>query len=93
MYQEETEIITDDAGHVGVRNTIVTDTISVQQLAAMIRNMPKEQRESFGKQCRVVGVVPMYSPTGAFDTNFTVLKADRDQLDWLLKRFPEYRTG
>lgn len=93
MITEDLDIQTDDNGNItGVTNTIKTNTMSVQELAHMIRSMPEEQRTKFGKNCRVVGVLPMYSPDGAFQEDFTTMKADPDQLDWFLKNFPEFRT-
>ncbi len=93
MIKEDYKVITGEKGEVrAIKGGITANNMSVRQFADMVRKMNKEKRGTFLKECRVVGVVPMYLPEGDFTPNTTALNMDKDQLNWFLKNRPDFNT-
>lgn len=86
MLNEKVEIRPDGT----VMTTIMGTTEAADMLAAALRQYPELRKLSASGNIRIGRVYPFYMPSGDFESGVHVLNADQDQLDWLVKRHPEY---
>lgn len=84
MLKQNLEILPDGTVH----NTILSDTEEADLLAAAFRQYPELRK--LGKNIRIKNVMPVYMPTGMFAGDVTAYNMDKDQIDYLMKRCPEY---
>ncbi len=101
-YQEKTNVVLGANDEIArVDSEIKGTTMHIEEFNAMMRNMPKGQRRMMEQGIKVVGVIPIYGVEGphkkgqgkverAFTKDWTALNATKDEVDWLLKRYPEF---
>jgi len=70
----------------------VQHNLPILALNRFLRSLPENQR-GFFKECRIVAVIPVYMPRGDFKENVHAMNMDKDQLDWLLTRHPEFKAS
>lgn len=63
--------------------------VGVLALNKFLRGLPPQER-GFFKDCKIVAILPAYLPAGEFNSDEIALNLDREQLDWFLKRNPEF---
>lgn len=83
-HAEEIDVASD--GSLSVK--IMSDTAQADALVKALRQYPELAK--FGDNIRVRRVYPFYMPDGMFQGDVHVLNADPDQLDFLVRRCPEY---
>ena len=89
--QDNYKVITGENGELrGVSGGITTNNLSQRQFAAMLKQMGKDKKNKFLKECKIVSVLPMYLPTGDFSPDETALSLDKDQVKWFQKRRPDF---
>ena len=92
MLQDNLEVITGEDGKVaGVKQEIKMNTMGVREFARIVRKINQAgNKTDFAKECRVVGVIPFFIPDGTFTQDKHALNLDSDQLDYLLKKIPDF---
>jgi hypothetical protein len=74
-----------------IKSKIVMDNTQILALNKFLRSLPLQER-AFFKDCYVESIIPVYMPAGLFEENEHAHKMDDDQIDWLLKKHPEFRA-
>ncbi len=87
------QVTVEDKGKHEVRVTVsaTQDATPQAMLAQWLRSLPPNQRKFF-KECRIVSVLPVYAPTGMFDSNEATIHLDPDQLDHFVDNAPQFRA-
>lgn len=73
-----------------ITSTVLSDTEQADMLAAVFRQYPELRKFGKSGNIRIGRVYPMYMPEGFFADGVHALNADRDQLDWLVKKCPQF---
>lgn len=92
MIRSKTTIENRGSRDVVVKTEVTQDNLRLMAFNKLMRQMPAKQRKFFKKHCKIVGFYPIYAPQGMFKPHETVLTLDQDQLDYLIKMAPEFRS-
>lgn len=90
--KRKTTITDKGTSEVSVKTEITQDNLRLMAFNKLMRQMPAKQRQFFKKHCKIVGFYPIYAPQGMFKAHETVLTLDQDQLDYLIRMAPEFRS-
>lgn len=91
MIQKEIRVQDQGCGEVKVSSHIVQKNDALAAFNQLRRNLPPEERKKL-QNVKIVGFYPFYTPTGMFNENECTLTLDPDQLDYMIREAPEFRS-
>lgn len=80
-----------DGGEVVISTHIVQKNHALAAFNQWRRSLPPQERQKM-KDVKIVGFYPVYCPQGMFEENISTIQLDPDQLSYMIREAPEFRS-